>query len=51
MDGSVVFPINNVGILLTTAVLGLIFFKEKFNLQKLIGFSMAILAIIMVANG
>lgn len=51
MDGSVVFPINNVGILLATAILGLIFFKEKFNLQKLIGFSMAILAIILVANG
>lgn len=51
MDGSVVFPINNVGILLTTAILGLLFFKEKFNTQKLIGFSMAILAIIMVANG
>jgi drug/metabolite transporter (DMT)-like permease len=51
MDGSVVFPINNVGILLTTAVLGLFFFNEKFNIQKLIGFSMAILSILLVANG
>ena len=51
MDGSVVFPINNVGILLTTAILGLFFFHEKFNTQKLIGFSMAILSIILVANG
>ena len=51
MDGSVVFPINNVGILLTTAILGLYFFNEKFNAQKLIGFSMAILSIILVANG
>jgi len=51
MDGSVVFPINNVGILLATAVLGLFFFKEKFNTQKLIGFSMAVIAIILVANG
>lgn len=51
MDGSVVFPINNVGILLTTAALGLIFFGEKFNLQKLIGFTMAILAILLIANG
>ncbi|MEM9546761.1 MAG: EamA family transporter [Bacteroidota bacterium] len=51
MDGSVAFPINNVGILLATAILGLLFFKEKFNTQKLIGFSMAILSIILVANG
>ena len=51
MDGSVVFPINNVGILLTTAILGLFFFNEKFNTQKLIGFSMAVLSIILVANG
>lgn len=51
MDGSVVFPINNVGILLTTAILGLYFFNEKFNAQKLIGFSMAVLSILLVANG
>ncbi len=51
MDGSVVFPVNNVGILLATAVLGLFFFDEKFNTQKLIGFSMAVLSIILVANG
>ena len=51
MDGSVFFPINNVGILLATAVLGLFFFNEKFNAQKLIGISMAVLSIILVANG
>ena len=51
LDGSVVFPIINVGILLTTAILGLFFFSEKFNVQKLVGFSMAVLAIILVANG
>ena len=51
MDGSVVFPINNVGILLATAVLGLLFFDEKFNNQKLLGFAMALASIIMVAIG
>lgn len=51
MDASVVFPINNVGILLVSAVLGVLFFHEKFNRQKLIGFSMAVIAIIMVAKG
>lgn len=51
MDGSVVFPINNVGILMMTALLGLVFFHEKFNLQKLVGFAMAVASIILVANG
>lgn len=51
MQASVVFPINNVGILITTAILGLIFFAEKFNTQKIIGFIMAILAIILIAVG
>lgn len=51
MEASVVFPINNVGILITTAILGLIFFSEKFNTQKIIGFLMAILAIILIALG
>ena len=51
MDGSVVFPINNVGILLATAILGLLFFNEKFNKQKLLGFAMALASIIMVAIG
>jgi len=51
MDGSVVFPINNVGILLVTAVLGLFFFNEKFNIRKLIGFSMAVIAILLVTIG
>lgn len=49
MDGSVVFPINNVGILIMTAILGLLFFNEKFNLQKTIGFIMAITAILLIA--
>lgn len=49
LEGSVVFPINNVGILAMTAILGLIFFEEKFNLQKIIGFVMAITAIILIA--
>lgn len=49
MDGSVVFPINNVGILVCTALMGLLFFGEKMTLQKSIGFAMAILAIVLIA--
>lgn len=51
MEASVVFPINNVGILVTTAILGLIFFAEKFNTKKIIGFAMAISAIFLIALG
>jgi len=51
MEASVVFPINNVGILITTALLGLIFFGEKFKTQKILGFLMAITAIILIATG
>jgi len=51
MDGSVVFPINNVGILFTSAILGLLFFRERFNTQKVLGLAMAIEAIVMIALG
>jgi drug/metabolite transporter (DMT)-like permease len=51
MEASVVFPITNVGILVSTAILGLIFFGEKFKTQKTIGFLMAVSAIILIATG
>jgi len=51
MEASVVFPINNVGILVITAILGMIFFGEKIKTQKTIGFLMAIAAIILIATG
>jgi len=51
MEASVVFPINNVGILITTAILGLLFFGEKFKTQKIIGFLMAVTAIVLIATG
>ncbi|MFT6336788.1 MAG: drug/metabolite transporter (DMT)-like permease [Saprospiraceae bacterium] len=51
MEASVVFPIINVGILVTTAILGLILFGEKFKFQKTIGFLMAVAAIILIATG
>jgi len=51
MDGSVVFPINNVGILVTTAILGALMFQEKFNKKKILGFVMAVAAIVLIATG
>ena len=51
MEASVVFPMNNVGILVITAILGMIFFGEKFNIQKTSGFLLAIAAIVLIAIG
>lgn len=49
IDASVVFPINNTGILVVSAILGLVFFKESVNKQKVIGFISAIIAIVLIA--
>jgi drug/metabolite transporter (DMT)-like permease len=46
---SVVFPINNVGILVFSALFGYIFFKEKMNKLKLAGFILAVTSIILIA--
>jgi len=51
LDGSVVFPINNVGILAVSAVLGMIFFGEKLGLTKAGGLLMAIAAIVLISYG
>lgn len=51
MAGSVVFPINNVGILAVSAVLGIIFFGEKLGLTKAGGLLMAIAAIVLISYG
>ncbi len=48
-DGSVVFPINNIGILVTATILGIIIFHERMTKPKLIGFGFAVLAIILIA--
>lgn len=48
-DASVVFPINNVGILSCSALLGFILFREKITRNKVVGLIMAILAIILIS--
>lgn len=48
-DASVVFPINNVGILSCSAILGFIFFKEKITGNKVVGLAMAIIAIVLIS--
>ncbi len=46
-EASVVFPSNNVGVLTIAAIAGVLFFNERLTTRKLIGFSSAILAIIL----
>ena len=46
--GSIVFPVNNVGILVVAAIFGLLIFREKLTSVKLAGFGLAILSIILI---
>ncbi len=47
-EGSVLFPMNNVGILLFTALVGVMFFHEKLNRMKTIGLFLAATAILLI---
>ncbi|HPK09528.1 MAG TPA: EamA family transporter [Saprospiraceae bacterium] len=49
-EGSVVFPILNVGILSTAAIFGFLIFKEKISTYKKIGFALALFSIILLFN-
>jgi drug/metabolite transporter (DMT)-like permease len=46
--GSIVFPVNNVGILVVAAIFGLVIFREKLTNIKIAGFGLAILSIILI---
>lgn len=46
--GSVVFPVNNVGILTVAALFGILFFKEKISQLKWLGFILAITSILII---
>ena len=49
-DGSVLFPINSVGMLALTVVVGLILFGEKIDLKKGLGLVFSIVAIILISS-
>ncbi|NNF33699.1 MAG: hypothetical protein HKN68_06305, partial [Saprospiraceae bacterium] len=49
--GSELFPINNVGILFFSSLIGVIIFAERLNALKIIGFLASITAIVLIANG
>ena len=49
--GSELFPINNVGILFFSSLIGVAIFAERLNTLKVIGFIASIAAILLIANG
>ena len=49
MEGSVLFPINNMGIVALSAVLGFFLFRERLNHYKLTGLIISIIAIALIA--
>ena len=46
---TVFFPINNIGVVLSTALLGYLFFREKLSLVNLAGIVLAIGAILLIS--
>jgi drug/metabolite transporter (DMT)-like permease len=48
--GAVLFPLNNVSILLLTSIVGYLFFKEKVGTMKLIGLLAGTLAIVLLGT-
>ncbi|MBT8232204.1 MAG: hypothetical protein KJN84_06230 [Bacteroidia bacterium] len=49
-DGSVLFPINNIGVIFFTAIVGIIAFKEKLTKINYIGLLLAILAVYLISQ-
>lgn len=47
-EGSLLFPVNSIGVLVLSAIVGIVLFKEKMNIQRYIGFILAILAIMLI---
>ncbi|HQV77555.1 MAG TPA: hypothetical protein PLJ42_09305 [Chitinophagales bacterium] len=47
-QSSIIFPINNLGIVGLSAIAGVALFQEKMNTQKIIGFILAISSIILI---
>lgn len=47
-DGSVLFPINNIGIVLLSALAGVLLFNEKLDKFKRIGLGLALLSIVFI---
>jgi len=54
IDSSLVFIINNTGVVILAAIAGISFFKERLGILKLLGILLALLSIFLLtmqANG
>lgn len=47
-NGALVFPFLNVGIILVTSVLGILFFKEKLIRENYLGLSLALISLVLL---
>ena len=50
-EGSVLFPLNNVSILLMVTFIGALFYKEKLDFFKVLGMGFGIIAIVLIGSG
>ena len=50
-DGSVLFPLNNVSILVTITLIGAFIYKEQLNMLKIVGLVFGIIAIVLIGTG
>ena len=48
-DSSVIFTINNVGIVIISTLLGIVFFKEQLSVKNWIGITLAVISIALVS--
>jgi len=49
-DGSVLFPANNVGVIFTIAIVGVLFFKEKLTQYNYLGLLLALASVYLVSK-
>lgn len=50
MGGSVVFPVHNASVVMFTALIGVVFFKEKFSVKQWIGVALAVISVVLIAG-
>jgi uncharacterized membrane protein len=49
LQSSVIFPINNMGVVILTTFLSLLIFRESFSVKNKIGVAISIIAIAMIS--
>lgn len=48
LESSIVFPINNMGVVLATAIASLLIFREQFSLKNKIGILVSLIALLLI---